>query len=47
MSVIASAVNTVIVCFAEDPAIFEVNHPQLSENLRVAWRSAYSEEFFL
>jgi ABC-type dipeptide/oligopeptide/nickel transport system permease component len=47
MSVVASAVNTVIVCFAEDPAVFQVNHPQLSENLRVAWRSSYPAEFFL
>ena len=44
MSVVGSAVNTVIVCFAESPAEFEVNHPQLSAEMRTAWRSAYPVE---
>lgn len=37
MSTIASAVNTVIVCFAEGPAEFEANHPDLSRKMRETW----------
>jgi len=47
MSIVASAVNTVIVCFAEAPNEFEQNHRWLSDELRVAWRSMYPEEFSL
>mmetsp|Transcript_14042 Transcript_14042/g.20505 ORF Transcript_14042/g.20505 Transcript_14042/m.20505 type:complete len:515 (+) Transcript_14042:197-1741(+) len=43
-SLISSAVNTVIVCFAEGPGEFQANHPELSEEMRVAWRAAYPEE---
>jgi Plasma-membrane choline transporter len=41
MSVVGSGVNTVIVCFAEDPAAFELNHPQLSSEMRAAWTQAW------
>jgi len=41
MSVVASAVNTVIVCFAEGPAEFEQNHPELSRKMRATWIKAY------
>ena len=71
LSVVGSAVNTVIVCkwrrmfvlsfglcatetlvscccsvswlegYAEDPAAFERNHPQLSSNIREAWVQAW------
>jgi len=41
MSVVASAVNTVIVCFAESPNEFEANHPQLSAEMRAAWVQAW------
>mmetsp|Transcript_36165 Transcript_36165/g.79151 ORF Transcript_36165/g.79151 Transcript_36165/m.79151 type:complete len:505 (+) Transcript_36165:52-1566(+) len=44
MSVVGSAVNTCIVCFAEAPAEFEANHPQLSSEMRAAWRSAWPVE---
>jgi hypothetical protein len=44
MSVVASAVNTVIVCFAEAPREFEENHPQLSMEMRSAWRQAWPDE---
>jgi hypothetical protein len=44
MSVVASAVNTVIVCFAEAPREFESNHPQLSNEMRNAWRQAWPNE---
>ncbi|KAL7536103.1 hypothetical protein ACHAXR_006920, partial [Thalassiosira sp. AJA248-18] len=41
MSTIASAVNTVIVCFAEGPAEFEANHPELSRKMRETWLEFY------
>lgn len=43
MSVVGSGVNTVIVCYAEDPAAFEQNHPQLSAEMRTAWVQAWPE----
>lgn len=41
MSVVGSGVNTVIVCYAEDPAAFQRNHPQLSSEMRAAWVQAW------
>jgi len=43
MNVVGSAVNTVIVCFAESPAEFEQNHPQLSAEMRSAWIQSWPE----
>jgi hypothetical protein len=43
-SLVSSAVNTVIVCYAEAPAEFQQNHPQLSEQMRISWRQAYPVE---
>lgn len=37
LSTIGSGVNAVIVLFAEAPAEFQRNHPQLSERMRSAW----------
>ena len=42
-SSIASAVNTVIVCFAEAPAEFEANHPELSRKMRETWLEFYPD----
>jgi hypothetical protein len=42
-SSIASAVNTVIVCFAEGPAEFEANHPELSRKMREVWLLFYPD----
>lgn len=42
-SVVGAGVNTVIVCFAEDPAAFERNHPELSGQMRAAWVQAWPE----
>ena len=41
MSTIGSAVNAVIVCFAEGPAEFEANHPELSRKMRETWIEFY------
>mmetsp|Transcript_1438 Transcript_1438/g.3154 ORF Transcript_1438/g.3154 Transcript_1438/m.3154 type:complete len:487 (+) Transcript_1438:163-1623(+) len=43
MSVVGSAVNTIIVCFAESPGEFETNHPELSREMRAAWAQAWPE----
>lgn len=45
LGVISSAVNTVIVCYAEAPNEFQQNHPQLSEDMRLAWRQAWPQDF--
>jgi len=44
-SLISSAVNATIVLYAEAPAEFQANHPQLSEQMRAAWKQAYPVEF--
>lgn len=41
LGVINSAINTVIVCYAEAPAEFQMNHPELSAELRDAWVQAW------
>lgn len=41
MSVIGSGVNAVIVLFAEAPAEFQQNYPDLSNRMRSAWSSVY------
>jgi hypothetical protein len=41
MSVVASGVNAVIVLFAEAPAEFEQNYPDLSAQMREAWQNAF------
>lgn len=44
LSVVDSSVNTVLVSFAEAPAEFEENHPELSSAMRDAWREVYPAE---
>jgi hypothetical protein len=44
LSVVDSSVNTVLVCFAEAPEEFTENHPDLSSNMRDAWRKVYPVE---
>lgn len=41
LSTIGSGVNAVVVLFAEAPAEFQQNHPQLSERMRSAWSRVY------
>jgi len=40
-SIISSSVNAVIVCFAGSPLEFESHHPQLSAEMRSAWREVW------
>jgi hypothetical protein len=44
-SLVSSAVNTVLVCYAEAPNEFQRNHPELSQKMRDAWRRAWPNEF--
>jgi len=41
LGVVASATDTVIVCFAESPNEFQANHPELSQHMLEAWRQMY------
>lgn len=41
LSTVGSGVNAVIVLFAEAPADFERNHPQLSQRMRTTWNQVY------
>lgn len=45
LQVISSAVNTIVVCFAEAPNPLQRNHPETFARLVQAWRSAYPNEF--
>jgi Zn-dependent membrane protease YugP len=45
MGVVLSAVDTIIVSFAEAPAEFETNHPALHQNMVEKWNIAYPNEF--
>lgn len=44
MSVVCSAVDTVVVGFAEAPAELQMNHPNLYEEMTTAWRKVYPDE---
>lgn len=44
LGVVASACDTVLVCFAEAPRELEQNHPGLHRNLTQAWQRVYPEE---
>lgn len=45
MSVVSSAVDTVLVCFAEAPGELRQNYPRLSNQMVRAWRRVYPDEF--
>lgn len=40
-AVISSSMNAVIVCFATNPVDFEEYHPELSHEMRAAWRTVW------
>ena len=40
-AIITASVNAVIVCFAGSPLEFERNHPELSGEMRSAWREVW------
>lgn len=41
LGVVDSAITTVIVCYAEAPAEFQANHPELANEMREAWSQAW------
>lgn len=43
MGVVLSAVDTVIVSFAEAPTEFETNHPALYQNMVTKWQAVYPD----
>ena len=45
MGTISSAIATVIVCYAESPAELELNHPEISREMRASWRQAWPVDF--
>ena len=38
LSVVTSTINTLVVCLAESPMAFKVNHPELSEKMEETWK---------
>eukprot|EP00977_Amphora_coffeiformis_P009555 scaffold2204_cov166-Amphora_coffeaeformis.AAC.15 len=44
MELVGSAVNAVIVCFAEAPDVFHNNHRELCDEMLKAWKRAYPDE---
>eukprot|EP00957_Ditylum_brightwellii_P159359 12130092-Ditylum_brightwellii.AAC.1 len=43
MNVIKKATNTLIVCYADSPAMLEENHPELAQEIAKAWISAFPD----
>ena len=39
--VVSSAVNAVIVCYADAPSEFQMNHPELAAEMRASWSQAW------
>jgi hypothetical protein len=44
LNVVSSAVDTVVVCFAESPNELRANHPQVAQRMIQAWRAAYPSD---
>lgn len=45
MGLLSSAVDSIIVCFAEAPNEFAESHPSLAQEMQTAWSAAWPEEF--
>jgi len=43
MQVVRGAINTLIVCFADDPNKLEENHPTLTARMKEAWGAAFPD----
>lgn len=46
MGVVSSAVDAIIVCYAEAPNEFKENHPELSRELETTWEAAWPDMDF-
>jgi hypothetical protein len=42
MNVLKGAVNTLIVCWADSPAVMEMQHPTLTKEMAEAWSEVFS-----
>ena len=40
---IKGAVNTILVCWADSPTIFEMNHPELCKEMADSWTHVFPE----
>lgn len=45
LSLVSAAVNTVIVCYADAPSEFKLNHPKLAEDMYSGWSKAWPDDF--
>jgi len=45
LKVVASSVNTVLVCFSLAPWRFHINHPDLSKDMRASWGGFWLDEY--
>jgi len=43
MNVVKGAVNTMIVCWADSPTVFEANHPNLTREMAESWTSVFPD----
>jgi hypothetical protein len=43
MVVVKGAVNTIIVCWAESPTVFEMNHMALTKEMAEAWTFVFPD----
>jgi len=43
MNVVKGGVNTIIVCWADSPNVFEMNHPSLTREMADSWTSVFPE----
>lgn len=46
MNVVKGAVNTLIVCWADSPAVMEMQHPSLTKELADSWSGVFSNPRF-
>ena len=45
MGLLSSAVDSIIVCFAEAPNEFAESHPALAHEMQTTWSAAWPDEF--
>ena len=43
MNVIKGAVNTLIVCWADSPAVMEAEHPALTKEMADSWTAVFPD----
>lgn len=43
MGVVSSAVDTIIVCYAEAPRELDANHPEISQEFESTWQTAWPD----